>query len=165
MSKLPPITGSGHLRAGVTTPTPKRSPPKLAMDLVGPDTPLRLETAVNLAFPDGGMTVSGLRREADKHRLVIETIAGKQFTTLNNIKAMREQCRDNQKGQGFGLSRSGKKTGSSANGQHGSSVMERAKSARASLENSARMLSERSPTISPQNTSPQNSATVTRLKR
>jgi hypothetical protein len=30
----------------------------------GPDTPLRLEDAVKHAFPFGGMTVSGLRREA-----------------------------------------------------------------------------------------------------
>jgi hypothetical protein len=33
---------------------------------IGLDTPLRLERAVELAFPEGGMTVSGLRREAAK---------------------------------------------------------------------------------------------------
>ena len=56
---------------------------------IGPDTPLRLKTAVEIAFPDGGMTVSGLRREAAKGNLVIETIAGKQFVTLNAIGEMR----------------------------------------------------------------------------
>ena len=30
----------------------------------------------------GGMTVSGLRREAARGRLAIEVIAGKHFTTL-----------------------------------------------------------------------------------
>ena len=30
---------------------------------VRPDTPLRLSVAVQLAFPDGSMTASGLRRE------------------------------------------------------------------------------------------------------
>lgn len=35
---------------------------------IGLDTPLRLERAVELAFPEGGMTVSGLRREAAKGR-------------------------------------------------------------------------------------------------
>jgi hypothetical protein len=29
-----------------------------------PDAPLRLEEAIRWAFPKGGMTVSGLRREA-----------------------------------------------------------------------------------------------------
>jgi hypothetical protein len=135
------------------------------LDRIGPDTPLRLGTAAKLAFPDGGLTAAGLRSEAQKGHLVIETIANKQFTTLNYIEEMRRQCRDNQKGQGSGLNLSAKKTAGSANGQHGSSVTERVKSARASLENSARMLSEHSPTTSPQNTSPQNSATVTRLKR
>ena len=39
------------------------------------------------------MTVSGLRREAAKGRLVIEVIAGKHFTTLAAIARMRELCR------------------------------------------------------------------------
>jgi hypothetical protein len=56
-------------------------------------TPLRLADAIKHAFPFGGMTVSGLRREADRGRLVIERIAGKDFTTLAEIEAMRERCR------------------------------------------------------------------------
>jgi len=39
---------------------------------ITPDTPLRLEIAAALAFPDGSMTASGLRREAERGRLVIE---------------------------------------------------------------------------------------------
>jgi hypothetical protein len=58
-----------------------------------PDAPLRLDVAVREAFPAGGMTVSGLRREAARGRLVIEVIAGKHFTTLAAIARMRELCR------------------------------------------------------------------------
>lgn len=60
---------------------------------VAPDAPLRLSIAAKLAFPDGSMTISGLRREAARGRLRIERIAGKDFTTLDEIKRMRELCR------------------------------------------------------------------------
>src|SRR6202048_3583106 len=60
---------------------------------ITPDTPLRLEIAATLAFPDGSMTAAGLRREAARGRLVVERIAGKDFTTLANIERMRELCR------------------------------------------------------------------------
>jgi hypothetical protein len=56
-------------------------------------TPLRLAVAASLAFPDGSMSASGLRREAARGRLVIERIAGKDYTTLSNIEKMRESCR------------------------------------------------------------------------
>ena len=59
----------------------------------GDDTPLRLADALVLAFPNGGMTVSGLRREARRGRLRIERIANKDFTTLTAIREMRERCR------------------------------------------------------------------------
>lgn len=62
-------------------------------DEIGPDTPLRLDVAASLAFPKGGMTASGLRREAARGRLVIERVAGKDYTTLSEIKRMREKCR------------------------------------------------------------------------
>jgi hypothetical protein len=60
---------------------------------IKPDVPLRLEIAAAIAFPDGSMTAAGLRREAERGRLVIERIAGKDFTTLANIERMRELCR------------------------------------------------------------------------
>lgn len=56
-------------------------------------TPLRLKEAAELAFPGGGMTPSGLRREAQRGRLVIERIAGKDYVTLEAIAAMRQLCR------------------------------------------------------------------------
>ena len=34
------------------------------VDKISPDTPLRLSVAAAVAFPDGSMTASGLRREA-----------------------------------------------------------------------------------------------------
>jgi hypothetical protein len=55
-------------------------------------TPLRLKIAAELAFPNGGMTASGLRREAERGRLVIERIAGKDYTTLAAIADMRKLC-------------------------------------------------------------------------
>jgi hypothetical protein len=63
--------------------------------MTAPDrnTPLRLADAITYAFPFGGMTVSGLRREAARGRLRIERIAGKDFTTLAAIEEMREMCR------------------------------------------------------------------------
>ena len=67
------------------------------------NTPLRLADAVKIAFPMGGMTVAGLRRERDRNRLVIEKIAGKEFTTLAHIERMRELCRDEARALGCSL--------------------------------------------------------------
>jgi hypothetical protein len=71
---------------------------------IGPDTPLRLKKAAEIAFPDGGMTVSGLRRERDRGNLVVEKIAGKEFTTLHYIEEMRKKCRVEQKVHDYGCS-------------------------------------------------------------
>lgn len=57
------------------------------------DSPLRLRDAAKIAFPYGGMTESGLRREIEKGHLEVEVIAGKQFVTLRGIREMRERCR------------------------------------------------------------------------
>src|SRR3979411_2311256 len=65
---------------------------------VKPNTPLRLSVVAALAFPDGSMTASGLRRERARGRLLIERIAGKDYTTLANIERMRELCRVEAKG-------------------------------------------------------------------
>jgi hypothetical protein len=72
---------------------------------VGSDTPLRLDVAARLAFPllpngKPSMTISGLRKEAARGRLVIERIAGKDFTTLAAIANMRALCRLDQVPQG-----------------------------------------------------------------
>lgn len=69
---------------------------------VAEDVPLRLSDAAQIAFPYGGMTEAGLRREAKRGRLQIERIAGKDFVTLAAIREMREQChvRKNQPASG-----------------------------------------------------------------
>jgi hypothetical protein len=151
----PPIPALGRNAEGLLCMTSE----------ISADTPLRLKTAVRLAFPDGGMTVSGLRREAAKGHLAIETIAGKQFTTLNAIQEMRKQCRDNPRVRDCGLNQSEKKMGNSANGQCGLSAMDRTRLARAALEENARTLNVPSPNISQPNISHRGNATVTPLKR
>src|ERR1700758_1857962 len=84
-------------------------------DQIGPDNPLRLSIAAALAFPDRSMSASGLRREAARGRLVIERIAGKDFTTLQNIERMRELCRLEAKVPDCGFGQLGASTvGSSA---------------------------------------------------
>jgi hypothetical protein len=65
----------------------------VSRDHVSPHTPLRLAVAAALAFPDGSMTASGLRRESARGHLLIERIAGEDYTTLANIERMRETCR------------------------------------------------------------------------
>jgi hypothetical protein len=72
---------------------------------VGIDRPLRLSVAAALAFPDGSMTASGLRRECERGRLVIERIAGKDYTTLSAIEKMRELCRKPPKDPAYGSAR------------------------------------------------------------
>ncbi|MDR6817019.1 hypothetical protein J2X76_002192 [Neorhizobium sp. 2083] len=47
------------------------------------------------------MTISGLRREIEKGNLASERVAGKIYTTLNDIADMRMRCRENQRERGF----------------------------------------------------------------
>src|SRR5438477_12963640 len=91
---MPEQLSSAFQRASMTG----RSQPEIT-----PDTPLRLADAVKIAFPMGGMTVAGLRRERDRSRLIIEKIAGKEFTTLAHIERMRELCRDEAREPGSSL--------------------------------------------------------------
>jgi hypothetical protein len=74
---------------------------------ISTDTPLRLDVAAALAYPDGSMTASGLRREAARGRLVTERVAGKDYTTLANIERMRELCRAGGEGRDSGSNRPG----------------------------------------------------------
>ena len=69
---------------------------------VDPNLPLRLCTAAAIAFPDGSMSASGLRREAARGRLVIERVAGKDFVTLTAIEEMRKLCRVEAKDHAYG---------------------------------------------------------------
>jgi hypothetical protein len=69
---------------------PTKLPPQ---SQIAPDAPLRLNIAAALAFPDGSMIASGLRRERARGHLTVERIAGKEYTTLEYIERMRELCR------------------------------------------------------------------------
>jgi len=69
-----------------------RSPRTLEPNKIGQDTPLRLNLAAAIAYPDGSMTASGLRREASRGRLVIERVAGRDYVTLSSIARMRQLC-------------------------------------------------------------------------
>ncbi len=86
------------------------------------ESPLRLDVAAALAFPDGSMKVAGLRREAARGRLAINRIAGKDYTTLAAIRDMIDKCRVHPKEpvSGFGP-RAGAKMEPSAMPPHGSS--------------------------------------------
>lgn len=92
-------------------------------DGVGVDSPLRLEVAVKLAFPMGGLTVSGLRKEIARGRLKAEVIAGKFYTTLANIDGMRELCRVPAKVRVSGNAECGGEMDGSSPRQSGSSRM------------------------------------------
>src|SRR5882672_10483099 len=87
--------------------------------------PLRLSDAVTLGFPHGGMTVSGLRREASHGRLVIFKIAGKDFTTLADIEGMKELCRAEAKARVSGSSQPANETMERSSAPSGSSAMVR----------------------------------------
>lgn len=125
----------------------------------GLDTPLRLNRAVEIAFPEGGMTVSGLRREASRGRLSIEVIAGKQF------EQMRDLCRARARGPDCGSSqRNVTERDDSFTDPHRSSEIERAKSAHAALHQSVKGRSKNSPNTSSKNTNQTEPAAVIPLK-
>jgi hypothetical protein len=122
------------------------------------DAPLRLAVAARLAFPDGSMTASGLRKEAVKGRLTIERIAGKDFVTLSAIQSMRNLCQIRRRAPDSGSGRP-----EDERKPPGSSETKTSKSALAAALTTARRLSEGSATTSAPNTSRRASATVTRL--
>ena len=60
--------------------------------VISKDAPLRLADAAILPFPLGGITASGLRKEANRGNLAVERIAGKDYTTLASIETMRKNA-------------------------------------------------------------------------
>jgi hypothetical protein len=91
---------------------------------LAPDAPLRLSIAAKLAFPDGSMTASGLRREALRGRLQVERIAGKDYTTLEAINEMRKLCRVQAKAPDYTSEKRDTLTASSSTKPSGSSKTE-----------------------------------------
>lgn len=105
-----------------------------APDEINRDTPLRLGVAAIIAFPDGTMTASGLRREAARGRLIIERIANKDYTTLAQIERMRELCRVEAKVPTSGYALPVESTDGSSHVPSGSLSMAAAISARDALK-------------------------------
>ena len=134
-------------------------------DHIAPDTMLRLEAAARIAFPGGSMPVAALRREAKAGRLTTYRFAGKDFTTLSDIQEMKTTCRDPAREPASGSNpKNATPAARSSASQHGSSVTEREKSARAALEATAKALNEPSPTTSPASTKRRAKAVVIPLK-
>jgi hypothetical protein len=122
-------------------------PHSIDQSAIGPNTPLRLHIAAKIAYPDGSMTMSGLRNEIKKGRLESERTAGKQYVTLAGIERMRQKCRDVPKAPAS--------TAESARAEipSGLSSTERTKSALAAAQMIAEGLKKPSPTTSAKSTS------------
>jgi hypothetical protein len=121
------------------------------------NTPLRLDVAAALAFPNGSMTASGLRNEWQRGNLRVELIANKLFTTLDDIEDMRRKCaRPNRRDSSCERQESDKK-------QHGLLSTSDGKSAQARAQASAQKLKSRSANTS-QKTAGQVSGTVIPIK-
>jgi hypothetical protein len=98
------------------------------------------------------MTVSGLRAEARRGRLIIERIAGKDYTTLANILAMRQLCQLEPKVHGC-ISEAAGQTGFRP-GSSWTVTVDDTKKAQAAARAIVRELSEPSKPTSPTSTSP-----------
>ena len=141
-----------------------RRPARVTQAEIDEGTPLRLSDAAALAFPQGGMTVCGLRREAARGRLAIMRVAGKDYTTLAAIKDMLEKCRVPPKAPDYGFAPPAEiGPAPSSRAPAGSSSTAAGRSAQDAVREKLIALKERSPTISPPNT-PRSGASVTFLK-
>lgn len=126
-----------------------------------PDTPLRMDIAAKIAFPDGSMGAAGLRKERDRGRLVTEMIAGKEYTTLADIERMRELCRVQPRvPASSGVTKAGKQTAGSAIRRDGSSETDQRSLAQAAAMATANALSKNLANTSAKNTSRKKSADV-----
>ena len=126
----------------------------LSIDDVRPDMPLRLDVAAALAYPDGSMTASGLRREHKRGRLIIERTAGKDYTTLADIERMRELCREAPKARDYGCDRPAT-TAKDATPPSGSSKTADTSRAQAALQQTLLELNVRLRNTSTRNTPPE----------
>jgi hypothetical protein len=136
--------------------------PNHAADGITPDTPLRLSVAAKLAFPDGSMTASGLRREAARGRLVIECIANRHYTTIAAIERMRDLCRVEVRGPASGFNQpAGIGSDKFWNTPSGSSATAQSSGALALARAKLSKLKRRSPTTSSQNPKRRGRATGT----
>jgi hypothetical protein len=133
-------------------------------EMITPTSPLRLSVAAKIAFPDGSMSVSALRRMGISGHLTIERIAGKDFTTLANIEEMRTSCRVQAKAHGSTSRQPGRVT-KQAMSYVTPSINDGSKSpAQEAARQILRKPKSSSKTTSPGNTTPKPGATVTPIK-
>ena len=131
--------------------TRKRKAPQIP-DNVTSDTMLRLAAAGALGFPEGSMSAGALRRQARAGRLAIYRIAGKDYTTLNDIEGMKTACRVHPRDHDL-LSSKPK-----AEPPSGTSGTASAPSAQAALKATAQRLRKNLPSTSPASTTPRPAA-------
>lgn len=116
--------------------------------------PLRLDIAAAIAFPDGSMSASGLRKEAERGRLVISFICGRYYVTLSDIARMVELCRVAVKVQDSNCEApAATPTAASPIHRSGSSETADTRRARDAALTTARALKKRSPITSRESTS------------
>jgi hypothetical protein len=132
----------------------------IAPDEAAPDrnAPLRLEVAAQMAFPFGGLTAAGLRKEAARGNLAIMRIAGKDFVTLAAIEEMMTRCRREAKAHGSISEQTQTKNPS------GSSETDETELALASALLTVKGLKKPSPSTSRKNMSRRESAVVTPIR-
>ena len=123
---------------------------ELRREDVTDDMPLRLDLAARLAFPDGSIGLSGLRREAARGNLEVFRIAGKHMTTLRAIREMLERCRVKPSQPAYGSSQPATTVELS-----GSSLIEESRSAQAALNLRLEQLKGNLPNTSRPSASPQ----------
>ena len=153
------VTSDFGAQISTTPPARPQPPPPLGLD-----EPLRLDVAAAKAFPDGSMSKNGLRREARRGRLVIQRIAGKDYTTLRAIGEMRELCRVEVKDRDSGLSPpAGTSEATSRIIRPGSSETEATNTSLALMKAKLSKHKKRSPSTSSESTTLRASATVIRL--
>lgn len=147
------------------TARPPRRSARPSLAEITDTTPLRLADAVHVAFPMGGITGSGLRREAARGRLAIIRIAGKDWTTLADIKEMMEKCRVRPKEPISGCDPLGETNPVPSRAPDGSSKIEACKLAQAAAMETANRLKESLQNASRQNMRRRGANVVSRKSR
>lgn len=128
---------------------------------VGADTPLRLDVAAVVAFPDKTMTGRGLRLEANRGRLDISKVAGRYYTTLRAIGDMLRKCRHEASDLDCGSgTNDATPPAASRTPPCGSSSTEAINEARDAALTIVSELKEPSPPTSPENRQPRRKARV-----
>ena len=138
------------------TPTPER---------IGPNTPVRLEAAAALMFPDGSITAKALQREARRGRLAVSKFAGKTYTTIRSIQeSMGDLWRGEENNRSSSLSEPSGETARSPVPRPGSSATADAKSALDAARLRLKKLASASPTTSSRRTPRPENAIARRTK-